>query len=94
MLSPSDPTDHDPDFCTPTRRQEDFMDRNRLQPDHPVDFYEAAHTIRTFVDSRRQLSPTVKQEKLLREHGKWRDGMTRGQAFDQIRALFSGPRPT
>ena len=97
MLPPTDPTDpntFDPDFCTPTRKQEDFLDRHRLHPDRAVDFYEAAHTIRTFVDFRRQLTPTAKQEKLLREHGKWRDGMTRGQAFDQIRALFSRPRPT
>jgi hypothetical protein len=40
-----------------------------------------------FVRDRRQMSPTVRQETFLRDHGRWRDGMTRGEAFDLIGRL-------
>ncbi len=80
----------DPDHCSPTSRQQAFMARHELHLDHPVDFYEAAHTIGQFVDFRRQLPPTARQEKFLKEKGKWRDGMSRGEAFDLIKRIVAG----
>ncbi len=82
-LPPDDPAD------APTPRQQAFLNRHRLQPDRPVDFYEAAQTIGRFIRDRRQLAPTPRQEKLLKAHGKWREGMTRGEAFDQIQRLLA-----
>ena len=79
----------DPDFCSPTRRQQAFLLRNKLQPNHKIDFYEASHVIGEFVQARRQLSPTGRQEKLLKEQSKWREGMNRGEAFDLIQRIVS-----
>ena len=83
----------EPDYCAATHKQEAFLNRNNLHPDRPIDRYEAAHKIGTFVDSRRLLSPTVKQESLLRELGKWREGMNRGEAFDLIRRHYAVQAP-
>lgn len=74
--------------CSPTRRQQAFLARNKLHPDRAIDFYEASHRIGKFIDHRRQLPATAKQEALLRQHGQWREGMTRGEAFDRIRGLM------
>jgi hypothetical protein len=79
----------DPPPCSATPKQQAFMDRHDLHPDREVDFYEASHTIRQFVDSRRDLLPTDKQVKFLRQRGKWRDGMSRGQAFDVINSIVA-----
>jgi hypothetical protein len=82
-------TDQQADFaCSPTNRQLSFMARNQLQPDHPVDFYEAQDRINKFVRFRRRLAPTDRQKNLLQGRGKWREGMTRGEAHDLIRQLF------
>jgi hypothetical protein len=83
----------DPPFCEPTNRQQAFLDRHKLNPDHAIDFYDAMHTIGRFVDARRQLSPTVRQEKFLKEKGLWRDGMSRGEAFDLIRQILARTTP-
>ena len=80
----------DPEFCSPTRRQQAFLLRNKLQPNHKIDFYEASHVIGQFVQARRQLSPTDRQETFLKEHGKWRQGMNRGEALDLIRRIVAG----
>ena len=80
----------DPDFCSPTRPQQAFLLRDKLQPNHKIDFYEASHVIGQFVHARRQLSPTDRQVKFLKEHGKWRDGMNRGEVFDLIQRIRCG----
>jgi hypothetical protein len=82
----------DPPFCTPTRKQQAFLDRHCLQPNRPLDCYEAAALIGQFVRSRRALAPTARQEQFLKKRGKWRDGMSRGEAFDLIRRLVVGNR--
>ena len=79
----------DPLPNAPTERQEAFLRRNNIHPDHPLDFYEASHAINRFVHTRRQLSPTVRQEKLLKKHGQWRQGMTRGEAFDRMKQILA-----
>jgi len=79
----------DPEPCTPTEKQQAFLDRHHLQPDRPLDFYEASHTINQYVSNRRQLPPTVNQIKVLKEHGKWREDMDRGEAFDAIKAIYA-----
>lgn len=85
-FSPEQPPDPLP--CSPTHKQQAFLARHNLHPDDPDDFYEAAYTIGQFIQSRRRLPPTPRQEKLLKEHGKWRDGMTRGKAFDLLNRLL------
>jgi hypothetical protein len=67
------------------------MARNKLHPGRPVDFDEAMHAIGRFVDARRQMAPTVRQERFLKDRGEWRDGMSRGEAFDAIRRIVAGP---
>jgi hypothetical protein len=86
--SPEQPPDPPP--CAPTERQEAFLARHRIYPDRPLDFYEASDVIGRFVRVRRQMSPTVRQEKFLKDRGKWRDGMTRGEAFDLIGRILAG----
>jgi hypothetical protein len=81
----------DPAPCEPTSKQLAFLARNKLHPGRPVDFYEASHTIGQFVSSRRQMPPTARQERFLKERGEWRDGMSRGEAFDAIRRIVAGP---
>jgi len=77
----------------PTRRQTEFLVRNNLVSDfeaevRPPDYHEASHRINSFISQRRRLAPTPKQEALLKQRGKWKDGMTRGEAFDEIRRLM------
>jgi hypothetical protein len=79
--------------CSPTRKQRAFLNRHQLQPDRPLDFDDAAHTIGRFITERRQLSPTDKQERFLRQRGKWRDGLTRGEAHDLIGHILAGIEP-
>jgi hypothetical protein len=86
--SPEQPPDPPP--CAPTERQEAFLARNMIHPDRPIDFYEASDVIGRFVRARRQMSPTARQEKFLKDHGKWRDGMSRGEAFDLIGRILAG----
>jgi hypothetical protein len=86
--SPEQPPDPLP--CAPTERQEAFLARNKINPDRPPDFYEASHVSGRFVRARRQMSPTVHQEQFLKDHGKWRHGMTRGEAFDRIGRILAG----
>jgi hypothetical protein len=74
--------------ATPTQKLLGFMARNILHPLRPIDFYEAMARINKFVHSCRQLSPTYKQVERLKAHGKWREGMTRGEAHDLIRQLI------
>jgi hypothetical protein len=80
----------DPPPCPPTRKQEAFLARNRIDPGRALDFYEAAHAIGQFVRSRREMSPTPRQEQFLKQKGQWRDGMSRGEAFDLIGQLVAG----
>jgi hypothetical protein len=79
----------DPPPCTPTRRQEAFLARNKLHPGREIDFYEAAHAIGQFVNARRELPPTSRQERFLKDRGRWRDGLSRGEAFDLIRHILA-----
>ena len=69
----------------PTPKQEAFLHRNRL---HATDFYNAMGTISHFVRAQRQLPPTPRQIQLLKQHHQWREGMSRGQAYDAIKRLF------
>lgn len=78
----------------PTRRQQAFLDRHKLNPDRPLDFYEASHAIGQFVRDRRRMSPTASQESFLKQRGKWKDGMNRGEAFDLIRRITAGMEPS
>jgi hypothetical protein len=83
-----------PDPDSPTRKQQAFLDRHNLCPEQPIDYHEAAHVIGRFVHDRRQLSPTERQKEFLKAQGQWRDGMSRGEAFDLIRRIklgFGGP---
>jgi len=75
---------------SPTDKQQAFLNRHNLNPDYPLDFYSASNRIGQFVRDRRQLSPTARQEKLLKDLGKWREGMSRGEAFDLIRQFYAG----
>jgi hypothetical protein len=50
----------DPPPCPPTRKQQAFLARNRIDPGRALDFYEAAHAIGRFVRSRHPLSLTVR----------------------------------
>jgi hypothetical protein len=80
----------DPPHCSPTRKQQAFLARNRIDPGRALDFYEATHAIGRFVHSRREMSPTARQEEYLKQRGRWRDGMSRGEAFDLIGQLVAG----
>src|SRR6266404_372579 len=75
-------------FNPPTRKQQAFMDRNDMLPeDYQPDFYEAHEAIGHYIDHQRGLAPTPKQKWILQQQGQWREGMTRGEAFDCIRRL-------
>ena len=76
-----------------TNRQLACLTKFGLAPDGPVRKYEAHRLISQEIDRRRGLPPTPRQEKFLRSRGRWRDGMTGGEAFDligQIKAAFQG----
>jgi hypothetical protein len=81
-----------PPFNAPTKGQYDFLDRNRLPHDHTTDLCDATRTIDAYVRSRRVLEPTARQIELLKRHKQWREGMTRGDAYDAIRLFFAGCR--
>jgi hypothetical protein len=87
-FSPEQQADRPP--CTPTRRQEAFLVRNKVHPGREIDFYEAAHVIGRFVGARRELPPTARQVKFLKGRGRWRDGLSRGEAFDLIGRILAG----
>lgn len=86
-MRPSPEQHVDPPFCEPTRKQQAFLARHNLAA-HPMDFHEAAGTISRFVRSCRDLSPTRRQERFLKQRGLWRAGMSRGEAFDCISAAL------
>jgi hypothetical protein len=85
--SPEQPPDLPP--CSPTQRQQAFLDRHNLNQNRPIDFYEASHTIGQFDSNRRRLSANPRQEQFLKERGKWREGMSRGETFDLIRHIMA-----
>jgi len=76
--------------CEPTSKQQAFLNRHKLQPNRPLDFDEASNTIGQYVSACRRQLPSTRQEQFLKEHGKWRDGMTRGEAFDLIGQIIAG----
>jgi hypothetical protein len=76
---------NDPIPGLPTRRQAAFLERHDLDPEGQLDYYGAMSHINRFINARRQLAPTPRQIQLLKARGLWRDGMTRGEAFDLIR---------
>jgi hypothetical protein len=80
----------DSTFNSATRRQHAFMQRHGIHPDRPIDLYEAASKIGTFIRNCRHLAPSAKQEKFLKDRGKWREGMNRGEAFDTIQGICAG----
>jgi hypothetical protein len=63
---------------------------NKLDPGRALDSCEAVHAIGQFVRSRREMSPTPRQELFLKQRGQWREGMSRGEAFDLIGQLLAG----
>src|SRR4051812_30622762 len=65
-------------------RQIAFIDHHELSRDLDLSADYASALISDFVKGRRGLSPTPKQEALLRQKGQWREGMSRGEAFDAI----------
>ena len=77
---------------SPTQKQRACLDRHNLDPHHELDLYQAAKTLGDFFSSRRALPPTARQKEILKQHGFWREGMTRGQAFDRIGTILH-PRP-
>jgi hypothetical protein len=79
-------------FSEPTPKQQAFLARHGLQDGPQMDFYDAIHTIGDYVSARRLCAPTAKQERLLRQHGLWKPGLTRGQAFDLIKTILAGER--
>jgi hypothetical protein len=60
------------------------MAKMGVLPDKPVDRREASEIIGQQIQLRRQLPPTPRQERFLRAEGKWKDGMTYGEAYDAI----------
>jgi len=74
----------DEDFDPPTEKQQGFLDRHNLIPDRQPDFYEAPSVIGRFIRSCRRLAPTARQKHFLQDHRLWKEGMTRGEAFDLI----------
>lgn len=71
----------------PTARQKAFMERNHIDHKPDTGFYDAMHLIGRHIDAKRALPPTQKQINLLKARGKYREGMSRGEAFDAIRWL-------
>src|SRR5262249_10997091 len=75
-------------------RQIDFIERHGLPHDPNVDEKTAWEVISDFINNRTRLPPTARQEALLRQKGQWREGMTRGEAFDAIARLLAVERAT
>lgn len=73
-------------------RQLDFIERHDILRELDVSASAASGFIGNFIKTRRKLSPTAKQEALLRQKGEWRAGMTRGEAFDAIGRIFRDER--
>ncbi len=73
---------------SPSDRQQAFLERHNIAHGPAKGFYDAMHTIGRFIHTQRLLPPTKRQIELLKARGKWRDGMSRGQAFDAIKSLF------
>src|SRR5262245_66569430 len=82
---PEQPAERPDTTCTPN--QMGFLARHGLA-EGPTSYDTADRLISRFVAERRRMSPTPRQEALLRREGIWREGMTRGEAFDAIGRLI------
>src|SRR5262245_28795851 len=76
-----------------TPRQAAFLQRLGVDPDPLLRRHEAHEQIVRAIGQRRQMPPTAKQEYFLRQRNQWREGMTRGEAFDLIGDLLGVPDP-
>jgi hypothetical protein len=74
----------------PTEAQEQSLIRLGIHPGRPISKREASTLIHDAVEQRRSLPPTDKQEWILKQHGQWRPGMSRGEAFDLIGEIMAG----
>jgi|HubBroStandDraft_4_1064222.scaffolds.fasta_scaffold1031060_1 hypothetical protein len=83
----------DESYDQPTLRQRGFLARHRLDHNGQMDFHQASQRIGQYVAARRRTSPSDRQKRFLMQHGKWRDGMTRGEAFDLIGSLKRRQNP-
>ncbi len=77
-----------PNRNPPTERQRDVL--LKILPDTPVEeidrmsFHDASRVIAWNAAHWRGYPATQKQEVFLRNRGRWRDGIGRGEAFDLI----------
>jgi hypothetical protein len=74
-------------FDSATPRQLAFLKRHGLPIDRPLSRGAACALIADYIGSRRELPPTPQQQRFLRDHGQWRGGLSRGEAFDRIAAI-------
>ena len=72
-----------------TAGQRACLDRLDVKPGRAITRYEASCMISKEILRRRRLPPTPRQERFLRNHGRWCDDMTRGEAFDLIGRIKS-----
>ena len=91
-MSPFDNTRKEEPVSPVTPRQRAFLARHNLQLEGNDDHGNAGQAIRRFILNRRELSPTDRQVAFLQQRGLWREGMSRGEAFDLIRATIAKER--
>jgi hypothetical protein len=83
----------DPSVYPPTAKQRAFLDRHKLDPSRSMSGANARQVIGEFVNGCRNLAPTPLQEHVLRQHDHWRDGMSRGEAWDRIQEIYAEKQP-
>jgi hypothetical protein len=70
-----------------TDKQVAFLKRNGINFTTPIDRLDASDLIRDHIQGRRELAATARQCGFLKHHGQWREGLTRGEAFDRISGI-------
>jgi hypothetical protein len=69
-----------------TDKQLAFLKRHGVPIDRPLSRGAAQLLIAEYIGERREL-PSTPQQQFLRDRGQWRDGLSRGEAFDRIAAI-------
>ncbi len=72
-----------------TKDKDVIMQAPKTLADVPISqLYPFPNRLTSFIHIRRLLPPTPRQIQLLKQHHRWREGMSRGEAYDAIKRLF------
>ena len=88
-MKPLEMATNDRPFIPATEKQLAVLRKHGMLADHQIiDRHTAWSKIKELVRLERESRPTERQEYTLKENGLWREGMSRGEAWDIINGMY------